>query len=401
MWFCSSQKTVCRLLATVAAMVMVFGTLEASAQTCQKIHYCSFTVAKDNHTFSVNASNTYPCYNYWPASGCTILQNKIVPELSVSNLSGGWQLTCGNVQSWSAQVLDTPTPTPTPTATVTPTRTATPTATATRTPTPTATATRTPTCTPTPTPTPIIYVITPIAECIDVQNDGTVTAKFGYQSDAQTDTSIPVSEKNRFAPGSEDRGQPTTFLKGRVVNSFSVTFASSDALEWFLGDASVVVDLATKRCEGDPSCEETDNSDTLSDLDNTAIRQTRNVHNLSKRAIAAGVSSSQRAALQKLEKEAHDLYVTQWTGIWGGFSKVSNVCTGTGCLSIEKEPSISAIISRSRQFRRLSKKAFDIVAKSARGVSAKDRALYSFAESLHQTNINLAAKLPRFESQCQ
>lgn len=397
MSICCSTRKACWIL--IALLTSFVGGSDAGAQTCQKIHYCAFTVVKDSHTFSVNASNTYPCYNYWPANGCTILQNKIVPELSVNKLSGGWQLTCGNVQSWSAQVLDTPTPTPTPTSTATPTRTPTATATATSTPTRTPTRTATPTSTPTSTPTPIVYAITPIAECIDVKEDGSVVAKFGYQNNAQSDTFIDIGENNRFAPGLEDRGQPTNFLKGRIANSFSTTFPSSGNLQWFLGNASVVVDLATKRCQPDTVCTETDNSKTLSGLDNMAIRQQRNVSNLVKRAIAAGVSSSQLATLRKLEQDAHDLYVVQWTGIWGSFSKISNVCTG--CLSIEKEPNIAAILSRSRQFRRLSRNAFDILSKSTKGASAKDRDLFQLAESLHQTNINLAAKLPRFESQCE
>jgi hypothetical protein len=45
--------------------------------------------------------------------------------------------------------------------------------------------------------------------------DNTLTLSFGYFNLNDTDTVIPAGEKNGFTPAPADRGQPTTFLKGR------------------------------------------------------------------------------------------------------------------------------------------------------------------------------------------
>jgi hypothetical protein len=246
----------------------------------------------------------------------------------------------------------------------------------------------------------VVYVITPIAECIDVQQDGSVIAKFGYQNDAQVDTFISIGEFNRFAPGLEDRGQPESFLKGRVTNSFTVTFPSTDQLEWFLGNASVTVDLSTTRCGGSGiDCVQTDNTKPLMGLDNTAARQDANVRALTRRGRALRLSASLIRELEQLRQESRDLYLTQWSGIWGSFTKITNTCTG--CQTIEKAPDIAAIVARSRQFRRLSRRAFDIISRAqGRRPVRSDVDLYQRAEVLHSETENLAASLPRFESLC-
>jgi hypothetical protein len=246
-----------------------------------------------------------------------------------------------------------------------------------------------------------VYVITPIAECIDLLQDGTVVAKFGYQNNGQGETSIEIGEFNRFSPGLEDRGQPVTFLTGRISNSFTVSFPSTDVLEWFLGNASVSVDLATARCGGSViECVETDNTDTLRGLDNNAIRQDANVRALVRAALSERVTSKVARQLEAIKRQAHDLYLIQWSGIWGSFSKISNSCTG--CLSIEKAPNIAAINSRSRQFRRLSRKAYDILARARSGrMSSAGKELLRRSQDLHLKTEALSAKLPRFESQCQ
>ena len=215
-------------------------------------------------------------------------------------------------------------------------------------------------------------------------------AKFGYQNDGQSSTTIPVGEYNRFAPGELDQGQTRTFLTGRVVNSFTVTFPSTVSLEWTLGYASVVVDIATARCQGDESCDETDNTDNLSGLDNTAIRQEQNVQTLVKRGLSLNVSSKQARTLRTLRAKAHELYLTQWTGIWGSFSKVTNTCTG--CLSIDKQSNIDAILTRSREFRRLSRSAFEILASVSRGGSSKDRQVYEYSKAHHRLPIERKAE---------
>jgi hypothetical protein len=54
-------------------------------------------------------------------------------------------------------------------------------------------------------------------------DDGTATVLIGFYNTNQTETvEIPIGEQNHFSPGSEDRGQPTTFPPGRSWGVFTV-----------------------------------------------------------------------------------------------------------------------------------------------------------------------------------
>ena len=54
-------------------------------------------------------------------------------------------------------------------------------------------------------------------------DDGTATVLIGFFNSNQTETvEIPIGEQNHFAPGPEDRGQPTVFPPGRSWGVFTV-----------------------------------------------------------------------------------------------------------------------------------------------------------------------------------
>ena len=435
---------------TVLAACLWFAQCNlASAQTCSKT--CNYRVVKDSLTYNVTATAVYPCWRGWSTRGCEILKSSVVPRLSPTSLSGSWGVTCGNVHSYAATIEPTPTPTPTrtatatntPTATATPTRTATatatPTATTTRTPTPTPTATRTPTATftavpsltptatptptrtptktptptitPTATATPVVYRVTPIAECVDVLENGNLLAHFGYQSDAELSLSIPVGGKNSVSPGKDDVGQPTTFLKGRFSDVFTVVIplttsevratATSNYIRWTLGDTFVDATAETARCAAeDIRCIEEDNRDILAQLDDLAARQRHNVRKLSVRILKLRRGTTYDALAKSYIQQAQDLYTQMWTTLWSNFPQVSTTCTG--CAAIDKTQNIVAFTESSKKFLRLSKRVAATLKKARRGrLGSEESGLLNTATTLHNRTLVVSKELPAFESKCQ
>lgn len=284
----------------------------------------------------------------------------------------------------------------------TPTPTATPTSTPTATPTPTATATATPTAT--PTPAAVAFSVTPVAECVDVLPGGELLAHWGYQNTGAGDVVIPAND-NFFSPGDRQRGQPSTFASGRVVNAFTTTFPSTGTLTWTLGGATATASISTVRCEGEDAleCTENDDGDNLAQLDNLATKQRAQVVNLLKRTIKlAKGNKSGLARANRLIAQARRLYLEQWTGIWSNFSKVTVVCVGIGCASIDKASAISAINSRSSTFVSLARSSAALTKKLSRGRLARVAdATVATTRRMNREVQEKSAQLPRFESKCQ
>ncbi|MEK7414822.1 MAG: putative Ig domain-containing protein, partial [Planctomycetota bacterium] len=79
--------------------------------------------------------------------------------------------------------------------------------------------------------------VVPILECVQLNANGTWTARFGYDNSTGAAVTIPVGANNYFTPGSQNRGQTTVFQPGRIVNAFSVTFTkgkSNNLAVWYL-----------------------------------------------------------------------------------------------------------------------------------------------------------------------
>ena len=370
----------------------------AFAATCS--HRCNYQISKDGYTYSVSATQYYPCGPAWPSNGCAIVQSQIVARISPTRLNGSWTLTCGNIQAYSASILNTPTPTVTATPTNTPTCTATPTATATatRTASPPPTVTATATATPTPTPTQI--PLTPIAECVDVQTDGSLLARFGYQNNGSSTISIPIGSKNQFAPGNQDVGQPEEFFTGRVTNVFTVAFPSTSTLQWILGNTSVQASIATDRCQGAPiECTDTDIREFLMTLDSNAAAQRKIVRRLANRILSSTRSGAIQKQAKAYLKAADELYATQWSDIWSSFSVISKNCSN--CAAVDKQPEIQTLTTRSQSFVTLSQQVLRTLRQSSGGrVSTSSQSLNNQVASLHQSSVKTANSLPRFESSC-
>jgi len=100
-------------------------------------------------------------------------------------------------------------------------------------------------------------VLRPTVTCVDVNDDGTVTAHFGYTNTWGHDVTMPAGHRrNFFLPPPGDRGQPSSFSPGTFDDVFSVTF-SGLLLSWQLGDDDGIgVAIATRsspRCTNVPA----------------------------------------------------------------------------------------------------------------------------------------------------
>ena len=272
----------------------------------------------------------------------------------------------------------------------------------------------TPTPTATPTPTgislPTGYKVTPIVECVDTLQNGNLLAHFGYRSNEVSSVTIPVGAKNYLAPGSVDAGQPTTFYQGIFTNVFTVVVPiatpqtggsiTSSLIRWTLGDVSVEASAQTERCSGgEIACQETDNKNTLSELDNLAARQRTTIRSLASRIRSATSSSSYENLADSYESAAKSLYLEQWTAIWSKFPQVTKACTG--CAAVDTTPSIADITARSNKFLRLTKLAAATLKKARRGsLKASDEAVVNSGTTLHNRTVTVSEQLPRFDSQC-
>ncbi len=78
--------------------------------------------------------------------------------------------------------------------------------------------------------------VAPILECVQRNQNGSYTARFGYDNSTGAPVTIPAGANNYFTPGNQNRGQTTVFQSGRVANAFSVTFSAkgNNLGSWFL-----------------------------------------------------------------------------------------------------------------------------------------------------------------------
>jgi hypothetical protein len=292
-----------------------------------------------------------------------------------------WTSGCGNIHSYSARILEAPTPTPT----ITPTQTPTP--------------TRTPTATATPTPTAI--PITPIAECVEVQKDGSMTAHFGYQNNSTNAITVPIGDKNKFTPGNADIGQPTQFFQGRVNDIVKKAIPAGSSLRWILGNAFVDASVTTERCKPAPiECTDRNIKDILLELDSISFRLKKITNKISNRVLATNASSTLKDRAQTLNERSQALYLEQWTAVWGNFPQIVRTCLS--CKQVDMIGTIDALKIRNSRMHRLAKEAsLTLKAADPHGRQRSSAELMAFAGRLYKQFNEASQQLPRFESKCQ
>ena len=112
--------------------------------------------------------------------------------------------------------------------------------------------------------------ISPILECVAEEEDGTLTARFGYENHYGQSVRVPPGPNNKITPQSFDGRQPLVFempnlydgRPGRTpfdIGAFRVPFDPGrvDNIVWTLGDRTATASAGSKRCP----CEASDFSE--------------------------------------------------------------------------------------------------------------------------------------------
>lgn len=93
--------------------------------------------------------------------------------------------------------------------------------------------------------------VTPELNCVYIDVNGNIVARFGYRNQNSANVNVPVGANNYFTPGAQNRGQNTTFLPGTQCNVFNVSFPSISSLSWYLQGTTITADINSVRCPAD------------------------------------------------------------------------------------------------------------------------------------------------------
>lgn len=246
----------------------------------------------------------------------------------------------------------------------------------------------------------VVLKIAPIAECVDVNQNGTLVAHFGYRNDAASAVDVAIGQRNYFSPGAVDRGQPKTFFTGRVNNVFTVTFPSTDTITWVVGDVTTSANSATERCQGSTlGCVDTDNTSILSSLDGTARLQRRNIRMLGRKVLGIKSTGPSADKAESYRELAKSLYLEQWSDIWGSFPKVSKNCSA--CAAVDMSFQITDINARAQRMYRLARQTAALLKDVRNGrLRGDEQELVNESSALYDRFVQLSQSLPRFESKC-
>jgi hypothetical protein len=227
-----------------------------------------------------------------------------------------------------------------------------------------------------------------------------MVAHFSYQNNGTDSVKVPIGEKNKFTPGKEDIGQPTEFFKGRVNNIATAAVPAGGSLRWILGGAFVDASITTTRCQGsNVVCTDTDIKAILLKLDSISHKLKKITTKISNRVLATNASDTLKNRAQSLIERSHDLYLEQWTNVWGSFPQIVRTCLA--CKQIDKLSDIQAITIRELKLHRLAKEAaLTLKAADPHGRQRSADDLMAQANQLHTQFTEAVQQLPRFESKC-
>jgi hypothetical protein len=96
--------------------------------------------------------------------------------------------------------------------------------------------------------------VKPVLECVEMISKRSYVAHFGWDNTSAETVTIPVGPINRILPAPKDRGQGTTFAKGRQKDRFQVPFTDA-FVAWIVDGRYAVAVKSSPRCPAPPpSC---------------------------------------------------------------------------------------------------------------------------------------------------
>jgi hypothetical protein len=245
-----------------------------------------------------------------------------------------------------------------------------------------------------------VIPVTPIAECVDIQTDGSMIVHFGYQNTGTTSVKVPIGASNKFTPGNEDIGQPTEFFTGRVTNAIITTIPAGASVRWIIGTGYADGNVTTQRCQAAPlDCTDTNIKDILQKLDNIASRQRAAARTIAQRILALNPPAATKKRAQAIIDNAQNLYLEQWSAIWSNFPQTIRVCLS--CRQIDKSADITTLTTRETSAYKLVRHAARLLkaVNTRRRVVPADK-IVETSTKLHTQFTEVSQSLPRFESSC-
>jgi hypothetical protein len=243
--------------------------------------------------------------------------------------------------------------------------------------------------------------VTPIAECVTLNPDGSFTARFGYVNDSNVTSVIPVGIRNYFSPQGINQGQPEAFLPGLMVNVFTTTVPAGKEISWFVGNSRAFATAKSKQCESTiTECIEIDNKASLALLDGLARAQKRNIVRLSQQVSKADRSRNAQQSVESWRRQADTLYLEQWRDIWSSFPQVATSCTG--CSSTDISGEVTLLITRAQRMSRVARQAGSLLRQARSGrLSTSERELVSETARLYDQFVQATQSLPKVSSVCK
>lgn len=96
----------------------------------------------------------------------------------------------------------------------------------------------------------IRFNVIPTLSCVERRtSDQKFAAVLGYYNPNPKPISAAVGPDNRFTPGAQNHGQPTTFLPGRFPAEFSIDFGATTTLTWTLQGTALQVPRTATACQ--------------------------------------------------------------------------------------------------------------------------------------------------------
>ena len=91
----------------------------------------------------------------------------------------------------------------------------------------------------------------PFVTCVEALPDGRLRAHWGYLNASRSPLQRKLGSTNQLSPGAAERGQPTQFKVGYVVDAFSSVFAADATSTWTLDDVRASADKHGHRCSAE------------------------------------------------------------------------------------------------------------------------------------------------------
>jgi hypothetical protein len=205
-----------------------------------------------------------------------------------------------------------------------------------------------------------------------------------------------------MAPSPTDRGQPTIFKPGRVINATNIAF-TTPSVSWTIMNSVATVDSRTPLCQPtSPVCSETAVEQTLAALDITAFNMRAIAfHALRRLKRFEQPSAKLTSYLQNTRAKADNLYVQQWEGVWLSFPRVVLNCAGSSqCVSLSRVDNVQGLLRRSKELLRIVKQVNSRIAKARGRRTINDVKLERASQVFDKENRSLATSLPSEISQC-